>query len=210
MGRPILQSGARRSPGPVQPEEPVADFAPAEPMPERFGLQRADISSERLDPSSSRSSPAAPSARIAFRTASLRPGPASLFGPPACAQRPHRLFGAAGPRPALASLFEPPARAQRPHRFSGRPVRTQRSHCLFRGVEPHGRRAGPSDATLPPGARERSTYARTAPSRAPPDARGAEETGGDLLSRALAGQVPSALRGLTALFGMGRGVSPSP
>src|SRR5215204_5865146 len=35
-------------------------------------------------------------------------------------------------------------------------------------------------------------------------------TGGDLLSQALAGQVPSALRGLTALFGMGRGVSPSP
>ena len=34
-----------------------------------------------------------------------------------------------------------------------------------------------------------------------------EETGGDLLSRALAGQVPSALRGLTAPFGMGRGVS---
>jgi hypothetical protein len=36
------------------------------------------------------------------------------------------------------------------------------------------------------------------------------KTGGDLLSQALAGQVPSALRGLTALFGMGRGVSPSP
>ena len=37
----------------------------------------------------------------------------------------------------------------------------------------------------------------------------ASRTGGDLLSRALAGQVPSARRGLTALFGMGRGVSPS-
>jgi hypothetical protein len=37
-----------------------------------------------------------------------------------------------------------------------------------------------------------------------------KETGGVLLSQALAGQVPSALRGLTALFGMGRGVSPSP
>src|ERR1700692_1371644 len=35
-------------------------------------------------------------------------------------------------------------------------------------------------------------------------------TGGVLLSQALASQVPSALRGLTALFGMGRGVSPSP
>ncbi len=37
-----------------------------------------------------------------------------------------------------------------------------------------------------------------------------EETGGDLLSQALASQVPSALWGLTALFGMGRGVSPTP
>ena len=33
------------------------------------------------------------------------------------------------------------------------------------------------------------------------------KTGGDLLSQALAGQVPSALRGLTSLFGMGRGVT---
>src|ERR1700755_3332383 len=32
-------------------------------------------------------------------------------------------------------------------------------------------------------------------------------TGGDLLSQEVALQVPSALRGLTALFGMGRGVS---
>jgi hypothetical protein len=35
------------------------------------------------------------------------------------------------------------------------------------------------------------------------------KTGGDLLSQALSSQVPSALRGLTSLFGMGRGVSPS-
>jgi hypothetical protein len=34
-----------------------------------------------------------------------------------------------------------------------------------------------------------------------------ERTGGDLLSQEVALQVPSALRGLTALFGMGRGVS---
>src|SRR6201992_1698468 len=32
-------------------------------------------------------------------------------------------------------------------------------------------------------------------------------TGGDLLSQGVAPQVPSALKGLTALFGMGRGVS---
>ena len=37
-----------------------------------------------------------------------------------------------------------------------------------------------------------------------------ERTGGDLLSQAREGQVPSALWGLTALFGMGRGVSPTP
>src|SRR5436190_21283212 len=36
------------------------------------------------------------------------------------------------------------------------------------------------------------------------------KTGGDLLSQAREGQVPSALWGLTALFGMGRGVSPTP
>ena len=36
------------------------------------------------------------------------------------------------------------------------------------------------------------------------------ESGGDLLSQALSNQVPSALRGLTTLFGRGRGVSPSP
>src|SRR5436190_506825 len=44
--------------------------------------------------------------------------------------------------------------------------------------------------------------------RAP--SRGAlERTGGDLLSQGRVSQVPSALRGLTALFGMGRGVAPS-
>src|SRR5215208_4065731 len=37
-----------------------------------------------------------------------------------------------------------------------------------------------------------------------------KRTGGDLLSQAREGQVPSALWGLTALFGMGRGVSPTP
>jgi hypothetical protein len=40
-------------------------------------------------------------------------------------------------------------------------------------------------------------------------ARVESRTGGDLLSQEVALQVPSALRGLTALFGMGRGVSPS-
>src|SRR4051812_26528279 len=44
----------------------------------------------------------------------------------------------------------------------------------------------------------------------PPQGAARKLIGGDLLSQALAGQVPSALRGLTTLFGMGRGVSPSP
>ena len=36
------------------------------------------------------------------------------------------------------------------------------------------------------------------------------ESGGDLLSRAVSSQVPSALKGLTSVFGMGTGGTPSP
>ncbi len=94
-------------------------------------------------------------------------------------------------------------------------------------------RAGNARMPLPPSRRSRSspadgprcfaaTYAHLLatpePQRGHKDERTAlrrpavlyEKTGGVLLSQALAGQVPSALRGLTALFGMGRGVSPSP
>src|SRR5919202_6080590 len=39
-------------------------------------------------------------------------------------------------------------------------------------------------------------------------AAGREKLGGNLLSREVALRVPSALAGLTSLFGMGRGVSP--
>ena len=46
---------------------------------------------------------------------------------------------------------------------------------------------------------------RAAPRGGPRD----EINGGDLLSQGREAQVPSALRGLTALFGMGRGVAPS-
>ena len=35
------------------------------------------------------------------------------------------------------------------------------------------------------------------------------ESGGDLLSRTVTSQVPSALKGLTSVFGMGTGVTPS-
>ena len=37
-----------------------------------------------------------------------------------------------------------------------------------------------------------------------------QKSGGDLLSRAVSRQVPSALEGLTTVFGMGTGVTPPP
>ena len=80
-------------------------------------------------------------------------------------------------------------------------------------ARPDGRRS-PRPAAAPAG-----HVARRAPA---PEPRGPErrkaalqaalhaiKAGGDLLSQAVAHQVPSARRGLTALFGMGRGVSPS-
>jgi hypothetical protein len=42
----------------------------------------------------------------------------------------------------------------------------------------------------------------------PPEGGSSKKIGGDLLSREVALRVPSALAGLTSLFGMGRGVSP--
>ena len=45
--------------------------------------------------------------------------------------------------------------------------------------------------------------------KAPPDTtKPKEKPGSDLLSHAVTSTVPSALEGLTALFGMGRGVAP--
>jgi hypothetical protein len=71
--------------------------------------------------------------------------------------------------------------------------------------------------TKPHGPRPRPPWAGRKRAGGHNDERAAREgdpsytkTGGVLLSQALAGQVPSALRGLTALFGKGRGVSPSP
>ena len=43
-----------------------------------------------------------------------------------------------------------------------------------------------------------------------PQGRFWKKIGGDLLSHPVTRAVPSALRGLTAVFGMGTGVSPSP
>ena len=91
------------------------------------------------------------------------------------------------------------------------------------GQPPSGPAPGPSPGERTQRRAERGS--RVAPRRLPavdpaagPNSRQAarrrpiasQKTGGVLLSQALASQVPSALRGLTALFGMGRGVSPSP
>ena len=88
---------------------------------------------------------------------------------------------------------------QRPGATTSRGAgQTRRRRCPDRG----GRAGEYGAGRVQHGARrpERSMAVRAA----------SEKTGGDLLSQALASQVPSALRGLTALFGMGRGVSPSP
>ena len=52
------------------------------------------------------------------------------------------------------------------------------------------------------------TAATTSPRREPSPRALPKEMGGVLLSREIALRVPSALAGLTSLFGMGRGVSP--
>ena len=89
-----------------------------------------------------------------------------------------------------------------------RPIRIERrcAGVSFRGVQDSRRRQRTSafhrSRRRPCSERQRRRAARRRPVY--------EKTGGVLLSQALASQVPSALRGLTALFGMGRGVSPSP
>ena len=142
--------------------------------------------------------------------------------------------GRTGAPPARRSI----PRSAGLHRLSGRPQRG-RPECIRRiaGASPRAARAAGCEAAfgaapnaqrpataLPaaPGARaprsgrrraagaERRTAARGHQrKRAAQRAARQERTGGDLLSQALASQVPSALWGLTALFGMGRGVSPT-
>ena len=48
------------------------------------------------------------------------------------------------------------------------------------------------------------------PGRWPGRCKSLEKFGGDLLSQGISPQVPSALAGLTAVFGMGTGVTPPP
>ncbi len=137
--------------------------------------------------------------------------------PAIATQHPHReRLGAAWRGPDRRRAGQPPAREQ----VCLSPLPSRDSH----------RRATPTMRPLP-GLSPRLFVAarpalaaitdsprcageRRSPKRIEPPVTGGSiaytKTGGVLLSRALAGQVPSALRGLTALFGMGRGVSPSP
>ena len=151
----------------------------------------------------------------------------ALCAPPSPSRHSRRSCSSpASPRPCAAP--DPPA----PRRAAALPAHPHRAPLPSAGA-----RAGPGRAAPAPqlclshaGARRRATRrpcraaararvqrprpAVTAPpparerERAAPRAALSNKTGGDLLSQAR-GQVPSALRGLTALFGMGRGVSPS-
>ncbi len=53
----------------------------------------------------------------------------------------------------------------------------------------------------------RNVQKRETPARSDPDGRFIEQAGGDVLSHAVSHAVPSALRGLTSVFGMGTGVA---
>jgi hypothetical protein len=123
--------------------------------------------------------------------------------------------GARG-RPAVPFADQSGRRAAKPSSLPG-----QRRVALHAPPPPVRRRPacrpGRPPRSQPPARAARSPRLSARSARRPRPRRAAlraarlsQKTGGVLLSQALAGQVPSALRGLTALFGMGRGVSPSP
>src|SRR3954453_15108167 len=73
------------------------------------------------------------------------------------------------------------------------------------------RRRAPARPGADPAQTGRRSGTNTGPTQTGrPPGRPVKLIGGDLLSQAREGQVPSALWGLTDLFGMGRGVSPTP
>src|SRR5205085_8884326 len=120
------------------------------------------------------------------------------------------------PRAGRLAAHRGPAPGGHPRAGAGWRVRGRRLVAPgWRLVAHHGLTPPGAPRAAPGGARGRRLVARrglesAARTKGRPRGRPFdEETGGVLLSRALAGQVPSALRGLTALFGMGRGVSPS-
>ena len=118
------------------------------------------------------------------------PGPADPRMP-----HPHRPDHPRAPRPQSTA-----------HRERADPSRPEggRGPNLSRGGSRRRTHRRPHPPTPPAANRLTNATGRRSAARL------REKTGGVLLSQALASQVPSALRGLTALFGMGRGVSPSP
>jgi hypothetical protein len=151
------------------------------------------------------SAPGAAGSRLAPSRAAPRSAARRRAGVPQPASR------AVGPRSSGARGRPTPRRAPACALAGDADVCGARALILLR-LAARGRQAGGADARR--GARRSMAAAsrrwRSA-SRATSGRLGCcDKTGGVLLSRALASQVPSALRGLTALFGMGRGVSPSP
>ena len=147
---------------------------------------------------------------------SSRPGAAarahSGIPPDGAAGRPAGV-GGAGMRLARRRCSPRSAAPAAPMRA----MRVPRARALMRHSQPAGATArvrpprahsATSPAPLRLAARPRVAGVHPTDRRTP--ATQARKTGGVLLSQVLANQVPSALRGLTALFGMGRGVSPSP
>ncbi len=157
----------------------------------------------RRERASRRSSTMGAAARAHFRAAPRNPTaprPAAACGP---GVRLARQWSSSR-RPAAAG-----ARSRRPARACAPVLRTQPAHaCACDGPSVARSPADPASLRLAAWLRARSDTRAT--SRGPPAGGPLRKTGGVLLSQALASQVPSALRGLTALFGMGRGVSPSP
>ena len=112
------------------------------------------------------------------------------------------------PRSLPARRFRPSCARTRPPAAACRTVPNRNVAAWSRAASRRGLRGGSSTAR--PVVRRRSRYRQTR--RRPPRWAGVifEDPGGDLLSQGVYPQVPSARAGLTAVFGMGTGVSPPP
>ncbi len=151
-----------------------------------------------------RRAPAPPTAHSSATQAQERHGPPPRAGLPHAGPSPGEQAGLIRPKaPGLGGRERPtawrPPRGAGLHRLSGRPL-AGRPESLGRD-QPRGAARAAGEDSVVKAARNDNEPPRGGSSD--------QETGGDLLSQALASQVPSALWGLTALFGMGRGVSPT-
>ena len=127
-----------------------------------------------------------------------------LSPPSSAARRTDSPTGCSGSSSRWGS--SPSRRAPRPSRSTRpNPFAEEGLAALFRDASA-ARRARPRLRALDPEWREKLRAALTDRNRAPCGA--LKKMGGVLLSREIALRVPSALAGLTSLFGMGRGVSP--